>query len=233
MLDHLDGGIRANVEHRTVVERDARPRTHLGVYEVLPVHNRLGRGRNGFAAARKVHRRDHPRNLARARPRPRGSCRAIARHRHEPGKQHRQSHGTRRLLDHHLGFSSEHDPIYRCYRRPAELSIALRKPLVHSLPDREDRKGGVVSPRKVRSEEHTSELQSRLHLVCRLLLEKKKNTTHHPTMTSHSLHTPSTPASVPRLSLTPPLVNPTVPPTPNVTCPRPLDTPPNLCINIW
>src|SRR2546422_6968023 len=27
-----------------------------------------------------------------------------------------------------------------------------------------------------RSEEHTSELQSRLHLVCRLLLEKKKRT---------------------------------------------------------
>src|SRR5687768_17776239 len=29
-------------------------------------------------------------------------------------------------------------------------------------------------PGAVRSEEHTSELQSRLHLVCRLLLEKKK-----------------------------------------------------------
>src|SRR2546422_6126994 len=28
--------------------------------------------------------------------------------------------------------------------------------------------------RRPRSEEHTSELQSRLHLVCRLLLEKKK-----------------------------------------------------------
>src|SRR2546422_2186020 len=28
--------------------------------------------------------------------------------------------------------------------------------------------------REMRSEEHTSELQSRLHLVCRLLLEKKK-----------------------------------------------------------
>src|SRR2546422_8063653 len=28
--------------------------------------------------------------------------------------------------------------------------------------------------RPLRSEEHTSELQSRLHLVCRLLLEKKK-----------------------------------------------------------
>src|SRR2546422_3868053 len=32
-----------------------------------------------------------------------------------------------------------------------------------------------VSP--ARSEEHTSELQSRLHLVCRLLLEKKKKKT--------------------------------------------------------
>src|SRR5687768_12653708 len=31
---------------------------------------------------------------------------------------------------------------------------------------------------KLRSEEHTSELQSRLHLVCRLLLEKKKTQTH-------------------------------------------------------
>src|SRR2546422_4571963 len=30
-----------------------------------------------------------------------------------------------------------------------------------------------------RSEEHTSELQSRLHLVCRLLLEKKKKKTSH------------------------------------------------------
>src|SRR5205809_1593728 len=47
-----------------------------------------------------------------------------------------------------------------------------------------DRIGSVISirPRTQdillacrRSEEHTSELQSRLHLVCRLLLEKKKN----------------------------------------------------------
>src|SRR5215813_15223933 len=35
-------------------------------------------------------------------------------------------------------------------------------------------------PRR-RSEEHTSELQSRPHLVCRLLLEKKKNKTKLPT----------------------------------------------------
>src|SRR2546422_2779710 len=32
-----------------------------------------------------------------------------------------------------------------------------------------------ISAASRRSEEHTSELQSRLHLVCRLLLEKKKN----------------------------------------------------------
>src|SRR2546429_3638189 len=33
-----------------------------------------------------------------------------------------------------------------------------------------------------RSEEHTSELQSRLHLVCRLLLEKKKKNKRHSQM---------------------------------------------------
>src|SRR3989442_10709838 len=33
---------------------------------------------------------------------------------------------------------------------------------------------GVLSANVLRSEEHTSELQSRPHLVCRLLLEKKK-----------------------------------------------------------
>src|SRR3712207_7144764 len=37
--------------------------------------------------------------------------------------------------------------------------------------------GGVGGPERadLRSEEHTSELQSRQYLVCRLLLEKKKN----------------------------------------------------------
>src|SRR2546422_6772626 len=37
------------------------------------------------------------------------------------------------------------------------------------------RRGAALSARPERSEEHTSELQSRLHLVCRLLLEKKKH----------------------------------------------------------
>src|SRR3712207_6865228 len=35
----------------------------------------------------------------------------------------------------------------------------------------------ISSPARRRSEEHTSELQSRQYLVCRLLLEKKKNNT--------------------------------------------------------
>src|SRR3712207_7641258 len=34
--------------------------------------------------------------------------------------------------------------------------------------------GGGLMPSSIRSEEHTSELQSRQYLVCRLLLEKKK-----------------------------------------------------------
>src|SRR5687768_17720387 len=36
-----------------------------------------------------------------------------------------------------------------------------------------------------RSEEHTSELQSRLHLVCRLLLEKKKKKNNRKEITNH------------------------------------------------
>src|SRR2546422_4187501 len=48
--------------------------------------------------------------------------------------------------------------------RPFPSSLASRR-----LSDRKVEDGG-----ETRSEEHTSELQSRLHLVCRLLLEKKK-----------------------------------------------------------
>src|SRR5689334_24592401 len=35
---------------------------------------------------------------------------------------------------------------------------------------------GISPTSRIRSEEHTSELQSQFHLVCRLLLEKKKKT---------------------------------------------------------
>src|SRR3989449_8237989 len=41
-----------------------------------------------------------------------------------------------------------------------------------------------------RSEEHTSELQSRLHLVCRLLLEKKKKKNKKPNIINDNTHQP-------------------------------------------
>src|SRR2546422_7124889 len=49
--------------------------------------------------------------------------------------------------------------------RAEHLLVAHRDGPAHQLPQ---------LLRQERSEEHTSELQSRLHLVCRLLLEKKK-----------------------------------------------------------
>src|SRR3712207_8186814 len=42
--------------------------------------------------------------------------------------------------------------------------------------DRGGKQNGQAQGARRRSEEHTSELQSRQYLVCRLLLEKKKNT---------------------------------------------------------
>src|SRR2546422_6685456 len=55
-------------------------------------------------------------------------------------------------------------------REGGEAVRASRNPLVPALPHRP----------LGRSEEHTSELQSRLHLVCRLLLEKKKKAHNRP-----------------------------------------------------
>src|SRR2546422_4348819 len=51
---------------------------------------------------------------------------------------------------------------------------SARSPSARALADSAPR--ATRRSRPTRSEEHTSELQSRLHLVCRLLLEKKKNT---------------------------------------------------------
>src|SRR5258707_8683775 len=47
---------------------------------------------------------------------------------------------------------------------------------------------GARAVSRGRSEEHTSELQSRQYLVCRLLLEKKKPITVHPYPLSNSRH---------------------------------------------
>src|SRR5205809_4139249 len=62
---------------------------------------------------------------------------------------------------------------------PAISSYTLRCASFSSPTDSGLKRGASCA--NARSEEHTSELQSRLHLVCRLLLEKKKKKTtrHH------------------------------------------------------
>src|SRR2546422_6943503 len=55
---------------------------------------------------------------------------------------------------------------------PAQRELAETNAAQPELPERPATAAAPLAP--VRSEEHTSELQSRLHLVCRLLLEKKK-----------------------------------------------------------
>src|SRR2546429_2390826 len=65
-------------------------------------------------------------------------------------------------------------------RRPPRSTLfslhdALPISELHGIPRQERREAdfAMAVADFVRSEEHTSELQSRLHLVCRLLLEKK------------------------------------------------------------
>src|SRR2546430_8343316 len=57
-------------------------------------------------------------------------------------------------------------PVHDCSIPPGDLLISARRRITESSGDQE-----------IRSEEHTSELQSQSNLVCRLLLEKKKNVT--------------------------------------------------------
>src|SRR5436305_10716163 len=55
-----------------------------------------------------------------------------------------------------------------------------------AVADLQHRNALAGQAHQVRSEEHTSELQSRPHLVCRLLLEKKKKT--QPQLQKHQEH---------------------------------------------
>src|SRR2546422_9922509 len=67
---------------------------------------------------------------------------------------------------------------YTTLFRSGPLRARRAFPLVHRAVELPLENGPVNFERKFncpRSEEHTSELQSRLHLVCRLLLEKKKD----------------------------------------------------------
>src|SRR5258708_16317404 len=67
-------------------------------------------------------------------------------------------------------------PVARLRPVPRRPSVVARGRQAEVLPRAE-----AVLPRLARSEEHTSELQSPDHLVCRLLLEKKNHTRPPPT----------------------------------------------------
>src|SRR2546429_9516389 len=66
---------------------------------------------------------------------------------------------------------SLHDALPICAARALAVNLLKLKESSQKASARQKRLR-LSAPR---SEEHTSELQSRLHLVCRLLLEKKKN----------------------------------------------------------
>src|SRR5699024_5788719 len=83
---------------------------------------------------------------------------------------------------HYQRWRAHGDPLGggRQYKDPAEAFEARTRPdgecLIWTAAKTKNGYGQLVVPggRSLRSEEHTSELQSRFDLVCRLLLEKKK-----------------------------------------------------------
>src|SRR3712207_9117462 len=64
-------------------------------------------------------------------------------------------------------------PYTTLFRSRSEAPLSASAP--RQLAGRDSDRGRRSAMRLKRSEEHTSELQSRQYLVCRLLLEKKKN----------------------------------------------------------
>src|SRR5690348_17920459 len=82
-------------------------------------------------------------------------------------------------------------PYTTLFRSPSAIALTVRAsgqrccrmtPCFHRRPSRRARHSGLTS----RSEEHTSELQSPVHLVCRLLLEKKKTNKSQATNHTHT-----------------------------------------------
>src|SRR3989449_3677668 len=67
----------------------------------------------------------------------------------------------------------------RLLERVPQVDLVIGPDGYRGLPELIARARGEGGERAARSEEHTSELQSRLHLVCRLLLEKKKKAKPH------------------------------------------------------
>src|SRR2546429_5829598 len=79
--------------------------------------------------------------------------------------------------------------LFRSRRRRASVAAHLDPRGRASRPRRRGRPNGSRPPQIGK---HTSELQSRLHLVCRLLLEKKKKS--NDVSTQHSQYTQTTPS---------------------------------------
>src|SRR3989442_9990234 len=77
-------------------------------------------------------------------------------------------------------------PYTTLFRSPLALAVSTKSSVMTSIRGFRPRASSRWSHFRehTRSEEHTSELQSRPHLVCRLLLEKKK---------AHNQHTTSMP----------------------------------------
>src|SRR5207302_993482 len=76
------------------------------------------------------------------------------------------------LLTHYNALNAAR--MFNMYQRLGDhIRIANRSNMTNSCCS------GAIQTNRTRSEEHTSELQSREKLVCRLLLEKKKKTTIH------------------------------------------------------
>src|SRR5688572_31949259 len=76
--------------------------------------------------------------------------------------------------------------LFRSHPRRPPRATAHADPARHLRGPPELHPGrGRDHPRRRRSEEHTSELQSQSNLVCRLLLEKKKKKTNTNTHTTH------------------------------------------------
>src|SRR5258708_17508824 len=76
-------------------------------------------------------------------------------------------------------FRSKYHRLAGCWRPSSAVAVTVLG-FEYGLPRAKRRTmgsqsmGSPTGPRTLRSEEHTSELQSPDHLVCRLLLEKKK-----------------------------------------------------------
>src|SRR2546430_14371761 len=72
-------------------------------------------------------------------------------------------------------------PYTTLFRSPVPTRLSTKAVMTPTrAPSHQPMAPPTVAPIRARSEEHTSELQSQSNLVCRLLLEKKKNIHHDP-----------------------------------------------------